>query len=31
VYPNEEKYTMQVISDDLYHMAKLAGKPAKEE
>jgi hypothetical protein len=30
VYPNEEQYTMQVISEDLYRMAKLAGKPAKE-
>ena len=30
VYTNEEKFTMQVISDDMYRMAKLAGKPPKD-
>lgn len=29
VYPNENKYNVQVISTDLYNMAKLAGKPEK--
>lgn len=27
VFPNESKLSMHVISDDLYRMAKLAGKP----
>lgn len=30
VYPNEEPFTLKVISDSLYQMAKLAGKPPKE-
>lgn len=30
VFPNEKQYGMQLISDDLYRMAKLAGKPEKE-
>ena len=30
VYPNEKQFQMQIISDDLYNMAKLAGKPEKE-
>lgn len=30
VYPNEKQYSMQIISDDLYNMAKLAGKPEKD-
>lgn len=29
VYPNERQFSMRVIGKDLYHMAKLAGKPAK--
>lgn len=29
VYPSERTYSMKVISDDLYRMAKLAGKPEK--
>ena len=29
VYPNDNKYGMQIISDDVYRMAKLAGKPEK--
>jgi hypothetical protein len=27
VYPNDKPFQMQVISDDVYRMAKLAGKP----
>ena len=30
VYPNERQFQMQIISDDMYNMAKLAGKPEKE-
>jgi hypothetical protein len=30
VYPNEEGYKMHIISDHLYAVAKLAGKPAKD-
>ena len=30
VYPNEKQYSMQLISDDLYNMAKLAGKPERD-
>lgn len=30
VYPNENMFTMKVISNDLYRMAKLAGKPEKK-
>jgi hypothetical protein len=29
VYPNTEALTAKLISDDLYRMAKLAGKPEK--
>ena len=29
VYPNEERFTMRVLPDSMYNMAKLAGKPAK--
>ena len=29
VYPNSETLTAKLISDDLYRMAKLAGKPEK--
>ena len=29
VYPNDQKFSMQIISNDLYNMAKLAGKPEK--
>jgi len=27
VWPNDSKFTAKLISDDLYRMAKLAGKP----
>ena len=30
VYENEATFQMKIISDDVYRMAKLAGKPAKE-
>ena len=30
VYPNDRSYSMQIISDDIYRMAKLAGKPEKD-
>ena len=30
VYPNEATVDMKVITDDLYRMAKLAGKPERE-
>lgn len=30
VYANENAFNMKIISDDVYRMAKLAGKPAKE-
>lgn len=30
VYPNEHEYTMKVITDQHYQMAKLAGKPVKD-
>ena len=29
IFPNEQKMDIKVISDDLYNMAKLAGKPEK--
>ena len=30
VYESERQHNMKVISDSLYRMAKLAGKPTKE-
>lgn len=30
IYPNESQYSMKIISDDMYKMAKLAGKPVKD-
>ena len=30
VYPNDKEYSMKIISNDLYNMAKLAGKPMEE-
>jgi hypothetical protein len=30
IYPNDNSYTMKLISDAQYQMAKLAGKPTKE-
>lgn len=27
VYPDDTEYAMSIISDDLYNVAKLAGKP----
>ncbi len=30
VYPNEVNFSMQIVSDSKYQMAKLAGKPTKE-
>lgn len=27
VYANEKQYNMQIVSDQMYEMAKLAGKP----
>ena len=30
VYPNEASFTMKIISDTHYQMARLAGKPIKE-
>ena len=30
VYPNDKQYNMKIISDDMYRMAKLAGKPEKD-
>ena len=29
VYPNDKSYNMKIITDELYQMAKLAGKPEK--
>jgi Tfp pilus assembly protein PilE len=29
-WPNPEEITMKLISDDIYRMAKLAGKPEKD-
>lgn len=29
VYPSDTTFDMRIISDDLYNMAKLAGKPEK--
>ena len=29
VFPQDRQFTMKVISDSLYQMAKLAGKPVK--
>lgn len=29
VYPNETQYNMQIVTDDMYRLAKLAGKPEK--
>ena len=31
VYPNEKSFSMQVISNDIYRMAKLAGKPEEKK
>lgn len=30
VYPQESKFTMRILPDSQYQMAKLAGKPGKE-
>ena len=30
VYPNEKSFSMQIVADGIYKMAKLAGKPAKD-
>ena len=30
VYPNDKSYTMRIIPDSTYQMAKLAGKPEKD-
>ena len=30
IYPNESSYNARMISEDLYRMAKLAGKPEKK-
>lgn len=30
VFPSEKQYSMSIVSDDLYQMAKLAGKPEKD-
>jgi hypothetical protein len=30
VWPNPDEITMKLISDDIYRMAKLAGKPEKD-
>ena len=30
VYPNEANFSMQIIGDSKYQMARLAGKPTKE-
>lgn len=30
IYPNETPFGMKVISDDVYRIAKLAGKPIEE-
>ena len=30
VWPNPDEVVMKLISDDIYRMAKLAGKPEKE-
>ena len=30
VWPNPDEVVMRLISDDIYRMAKLAGKPEKE-
>lgn len=30
VYPNEKEYSMKIVSDQHYQMAKLAGKPEKD-
>lgn len=30
VYANENTFNMRIISDDIYRMAKLADKPAKD-
>ena len=29
VYPNDTQYSMHIVGDDLYQMARLAGKPEK--
>lgn len=31
VYPNEHMFAMKLVGDDLYRMAKLAGKPEKRK
>ena len=30
VYPNDTNFSMQIMSDSKYQMAKLAGKPTKD-
>lgn len=30
VYPNDKQNNMKIINNDLYQMAKLAGKPEKD-
>jgi hypothetical protein len=30
VYPNDKQWTMSIITDDHYRLAKLAGKPEKD-
>lgn len=30
VYPNDKNYTMRIIPDATYQMARLAGKPEKD-
>lgn len=30
VYPNESKIQLELVNDDMYRMAKLAGKPEKK-
>lgn len=31
VYANDKPFSMSIISDDVYRMAKLAGKPEKKD
>jgi hypothetical protein len=30
VYPNDTQYSMHILTDDIYRMAKLAGKPPEK-
>lgn len=30
VYPNDTNFSMQIVSDSKYQMAKLAGKPTRD-